>query len=112
MPRAKGTDRMGEPADASERAPIFRWETMREVGPHTLPFKEPVQGKIFRVALTSGHPVNVFRADDGLFYFCHGLTFGGKEAPGGAVSPFSGTDVQVIVKNFYQLVDPEATAVA
>ena len=103
---------MVNPADSSRREPIFKWETMREVEPHTLPFKEPVQGKIFKVALTSVHQVNVFRADDGQFYFCHGLTFGSKEAPGGAVSPFSGTDVQVIVENHYRLVDPESTAVA
>jgi hypothetical protein len=60
---------------------VFKWETLKEVGPHTLPFKEPVSGKVLEVELTSGHKVEVFRADDGLFYFCHGLTFGGKDAP-------------------------------
>jgi hypothetical protein len=85
---------------------------MREVGPHTLPFKEPVRGKIFEVELTSGRKVTVFRAEDAQFYFCHGLTFGGKEAPGGAVSPFSGKDVRTILDNHYRLVDPESTAVA
>jgi len=97
---------------SAEQVSIFRWETLREVGPHTLPFKEPVQGKLLRVELTSGHTVNVFRSDDGRFYFCHGLTFGGKEAPGGAVSPFSGKDVRTILENQYRLVTPESGAVA
>ncbi|MCI0463603.1 MAG: hypothetical protein L0Z62_42245 [Gemmataceae bacterium] len=100
------------PADAAKQEPIFKWETMREVGPHTLPFKEPIHGTIFEVELTGGPKVMVFRADDRQFYFCHGLTFGGKEAPGGAVSPFSGKDVRTIVENHYRLVDPESGAVA
>jgi hypothetical protein len=85
---------------------------MREGGPHTLPFKEPVRGKIIQVELTSGHEIRVFRADDAAFYFCHGLTFGGKEAPGGAVSPFSGEDVRTIIDNHYRLVNPESAAAA
>jgi hypothetical protein len=76
-----------------------------------LPFKEPVLGKTFEVELTSGPKVKVFRADDGQFYFCHGLTFGGKEAPGGAVSPFSGQDVRTILDNHFRLVDPESAAI-
>ena len=91
---------------------MFKWDTMREVRPHTLPFKEPVQGKVFEVELTSGQKVNVFRAHDGQFYFCHGLTFGGKDAPRGAVSPFSGKAVQIILENHYRLVNPESAAVA
>ncbi len=67
---------------------------------------------MIEVELTSGHKINVFRADDGEFYFCHGLTFGGKEAPGGAVSPFSGEDVLTILENHYERVDPEVVAVA
>src|SRR5262249_39683010 len=73
--------------------------------------REPVQGKLFEVELTSGHMVNVFRADDRQFYFCHGLTFGCKGAPGGAVSPFSGKDVRTILDNHFRPVDPESTAV-
>jgi hypothetical protein len=99
-------------ASAGDRPSVFRWETLREVGPHTLPFKEPVSGLILEVELTSGHQVNVFRANDGAFYFCHGLTFGGKKAPGGPVSPFSGIDVRSIIDNHYQLVDPESAAAA
>ena len=91
---------------------IFRWDTMKEVGPHSLRFKVPVQGRKFEVALTSGHTINVFRADDGQFFFCHGLTFGGTEVPGGAVSPFSGADVQTIIADFDELVSPESAAVA
>jgi hypothetical protein len=95
-----------------DREPIFKWETMREVRTDTLPFKEPVQGRIFEVELTRGHKVKVFRADDGRFYFCHGLTFGGKEVSGGAVSPFSGKDVRTILDHHYELVDPQSAAVA
>lgn len=91
--------------------PLFRWETMREVKRLTLPFKEPVSGGIFEVELTSGPIIEVFRADDCKFYFCHGLTFGGKDAPGGAVSPFSGNFVRIILGNHYRLVDPESQAV-
>ena len=84
---------------------------MGEVGPWTLSYDEPVHGKVFEVELVSGPKVRVFRADDGQFYFCHGLTFGGKEAPGGAASPFSGKDVRTILDHHYRLVDPEAGAV-
>src|ERR1700688_4510454 len=91
---------------------IFKWETLREVRTDTLPFKEPVHGRILEVELTRGHKINVFRADDGCFYFCHGLTFGGKEAPAGAISPFSGKDVQPILDDHYELVDPQSAAVA
>jgi len=97
-------------AQASEQGPIFRWETIREVRPDTLPFKDPVYGKTFEIELSSGHVVNVFRADDGQFYFCHGLTFGGKEAPGGIVSPYSGKEVRTILEYHYRLVDPESAA--
>jgi hypothetical protein len=98
-------------ADTSEPGPIFKWETMREVGPHTLYYEQPVHGKVFEVELTSGPKVQVFRADDSKFYFCHGLTFGGKQAPGGAVSPFSGKDVRTILNNHYRFVAPESDAV-
>jgi hypothetical protein len=91
---------------------IFRWESMRERGPHILPFKEPLQGVILEVELTSNPVVNVFRADDRAFYFCHGLTFGGKDAPGGPVSPFSGRDVLLILENHFRLLSPEATPIA
>jgi hypothetical protein len=91
---------------------IFKWETMRELGPHALMYEQPIPGKILEVELTSGPPVRVFRTDDGQMYFCHGLTFGGKDAPGGAVSPFSGSDVLTILENHYQGVHPESAAIA
>jgi hypothetical protein len=97
---------------AIEAEPIFVWKSLREVGPRTLYYQPPVQGRVFEVELTSGAMVQVFRAADGQFYFCHGLTFGGKEAPGGAVSPFSGKDVRAILDNHYRLVEPESAAVA
>jgi hypothetical protein len=102
---------VSKPADAWEAASIFRWETMLEAGPWTLDYEQPVHGKVFQVQLTSGHNVRVFRADDAQFYFCHGLTFGGKDAPGGAVSPFSGKDVQVILDNHFRPIDLESGAV-
>jgi hypothetical protein len=91
---------------------IFKWEAMKEIGPWSLPYEEPVPGKVLEVELASGHKIRVFRADDGRFYFCHGLTFGGKDAPGGAISPFSGKDVQTILAAHYQLVAPESDAAA
>jgi hypothetical protein len=75
-----------------------------------LHFKEPVKGVHLEVALTSGHKINAFRALDGEFYFCHGLAFGGKEAPGGAISPFSGKDVTAILDNHYIFVSPRSAA--
>jgi hypothetical protein len=98
-------------ADPTESAPLFKWESMRVVGRQTLRYEQPVYGTVLEVELISGPKIRVFRADDGQFYFCHGLTFGGKPAPGGAVSPFSGTDVRTILDNHYQLVFPEAAAV-
>ncbi len=96
---------------AAFHEPIFKWETMREVGSLALPYEQLVHGKVVEVELTGGPKVRVFRAEDGQFYFCHGLTFGGKEAPGGPVSPFSGKDVRTILDSHYRRVDPEAAAV-
>jgi hypothetical protein len=95
----------------AEREPLFRWDTLCEVGPWTLAYEQPIHGKVLEVQLTSGPKVQVFRAGAGEFYFCHGLTFGGKQAPGGAVSPFSGKDVRTILDNHFRLVDPESGAV-
>ncbi len=104
-PRTSGTTAEGAGPDS-----IFRWETLREVGPLTLPYQQPVSGKVFAVELVAGATVEVFRPDDGLFYFCHGLTFGGKHAPGGPVSPFSGRNVRTILDNHYRRVEPESAA--
>jgi hypothetical protein len=102
----------GSTKPATGPALIFKWTSLREVAPYLLRFKDPIQGKSFQVELTSGRMIHVFRSDDGEFYFCHGLTFGGKTAPGGAVSPFSGEDVRTILENHYRLIDPEAGAIA
>src|SRR5579864_7164 len=83
---------------------MFKWETMRELCPNTLGYEEPVSGKVLEVELISGPKVQVFRANDGQFYFCHGLTFAATQAPGGPVSPFSGKDVRTILDNHYRLV--------
>jgi hypothetical protein len=84
--------------------PIFKWDTLKEVGRRDLGYKAPVQGKIYEVELTSGYTVKVWRADDGRQYFCHGLTFGGKDAPGGTISPFTGKPVETILQHHYQTI--------
>ena len=81
---------------------------MREVGRHELAYKVPVRGTVFEVELITGAVVRVFRGDDGEFYFCHGLTFGGKDAPGG---PVSGPDVTTILAELFRQIVPEANAV-
>lgn len=94
------------------RFSIFVWDTLKEIGSHDLKYESgTMSGKIVEVELTSGEKVHAWRAVNGQDYFCHGLTFGGKEAPGGAVSPFSGKDVQIILDNHYRFVDPESDAV-
>jgi hypothetical protein len=102
---------MVKQADPFEPEPIFKWETMRLLGSRTLHYGEPVHGSVVEVQLISGPKAHGFRSDDGEFYFCHGLTFGGKQAPGGAWSPFSGKDVRAILDNHYFLVNPESKAV-
>lgn len=99
-------------AGAAGQHSIFKWETLKEIGPHTLYYKPPLAGRSFEVTLTSGHSIQVWRADDCQSYFCHGLTFGGKEAPQGPVSPFSGADVNTILQNHYRLVDSGVAALA
>jgi hypothetical protein len=88
---------------------IFKWDTLREVGSDTLRYQSgAIPGKIYEVELTSGPKVRVWASDDGLQYFCHGLTFGGKEAPGGAVSPY-GKEVPTVLSGHYDAV-PEVQA--
>jgi hypothetical protein len=90
---------------------IFKWETLREVGPDTRRFRErEVPGKACEVELISAEKIQVWRADDGRQHFCHGLTFGGKEAPGGVISPY-GNEVPTILHAQYELVQ-EAHATA
>ena len=43
---------------------LFKWETLKEVGPHELGFRPPVPGKAFEVELAGGQKVEVWRADD------------------------------------------------
>jgi hypothetical protein len=97
--------------DTSEHEPIFKWETMKEIQRHELQYQgRTVPGTIFEVELTSGQRVRVWRADNGLDYFCHGLTFGGKDAPGGAVSPLA-EYVPTILRGYFEVI-PEARATA
>ena len=100
----------GNPADAAGGEVLFKWETLKEVGPHVLNFRPLVSGKTCEVELVGGRVIQAWRADDGRSYFCHGLTFGGKAAPGGPVSPFTGPPVETILVEHYRVVDPESQA--
>jgi hypothetical protein len=92
--------------------PIFRWDTLREVARDDLPYKSGrYPGKMYEVELTNGAIIPVWRADDGRAYFCHGLTFGGKDAPGGAITPYTGMAVVTILQAFYTPI-PEVQAKA
>jgi hypothetical protein len=92
------------PAGTAQQGSIFRWDTLKEIGPWELAFRPAVHGKLLEVDLTSGPTVRAWRSDDGTQYFCHGLTFGAKDAPGGAVSPFSGKSVETILHHHYELI--------
>jgi hypothetical protein len=90
---------------------MFKWETLREVEPQPLRYgMMEIPGQTYEVELTKGSKVQVWRSDDGEQYFCHGLTFGGKEAPGGVVSPY-GKEVPTILREYYEPVaEPLARA--
>jgi hypothetical protein len=108
MPVPDRPEGVVKPTEAADR-PIFKWDTMREVGQETLRYQAgAIPGKVYEVDLTSGQTVTVWRSDDGQHFFCHGLTFGGKEAPGGAISPY-GKEVPTILRGHYQPV-PESQA--
>lgn len=98
-------------AEAGESSLLFKWETLTEIGPYDLPYESPIPGKMYEVELISGHVVRVWRGEDKRTYFCHGLTFGGKDAPGGSISPFSGKDVNVILEHHFAAVVPESSTV-
>jgi len=90
--------------DDPDRDPIFRWETIEEVGSFELKYQGwLVPGKILELELTSGGKVRVWRADNGQEYFCHGLTFGGKDGPNGAISPH-GEHVPTILRGHYEAI--------
>ncbi len=91
---------------------LFAWDSLVEIASHDLRYPTRlVRGKACEIRLTSGTAIKVWQSEDGQEYFCHGLTFGGKERPGGAVSPFSGQPVQALLRDFYARV-PEAQAAA
>jgi hypothetical protein len=97
-----GPERVVKAADASEPDPIFKWDSLREICPHELQHQgRPVPGKSCEIGLTSGRVVRVWRSDDSRQYFCHGLTFGGKEGPAGAVSPYTGEPVEAILQEYF-----------
>jgi hypothetical protein len=87
-----------------EPASIFKWETLTEIGTRELQYQDrTVPGKIMEVELTSDEKLRVWRADNRQDYFCHGLTFGGKAAPGGVVSPLS-DHIPTILRGYYDSV--------
>lgn len=84
---------------------IFRWESLRMGGRADMrPKGQLVTGRTGEVELTTGGVIEVWRSEDGKEYFCHGLTFGGKSAPGGPVSPYSGVPVERIIHAFFDMV--------
>jgi hypothetical protein len=87
--------------------PFFKWETMKELGPYVLHYADPIPGKLYEIELTTGKTIHLWQADNGQDYFCHCLTFGGKDAPvGGPVSPL-GDYVPSILREYYEPVIPE-----
>jgi hypothetical protein len=85
-----------------EESTIFKWHTLKELSARDFKYRGGVvTGKVLEVELTSGRNVRVWRAENGSDYFCHGLTFGGKDAPSGPVSPF-GDYVPVILQGHYE----------
>jgi hypothetical protein len=97
-----------EPVEAESS--LFRWETLRLLREYPLQYRVVVPGSCLQVELVKGPIIHVWRAEDCRQYFCHGLTFGGKDAPGGPVSPFSGEDVDAILTTHYRVVHPESAA--
>ncbi len=88
---------------------MIKWETLLEIAPQSLRYRSgEILGSTFEVELTNGEKIQVWRATNGQQYFCHGLTFGGKDAPGGFASPY-GKEVATILRGYYQQV-PEAQA--
>ena len=101
---------MVTPTDASAHEAIFKWETMTAITADDLHFKGlPIPGTMYEIELTSGPTVRVWRSNDGQQYFCHGLTFGGKDAPGGAVSPYTGKPVEIKIQEHFRPI-PETAA--
>jgi hypothetical protein len=90
---------------------IFRWDTLTDLGLRELKYQHrSVLGHAFEITLTNGQKTHVWRAEDGMEYFCHGLTFGGKDAPGGSVSPFN-EFVPVILEGYFDpIAESEAVA--
>ena len=86
---------------------LFKWDTLRVVSPYDFRFARPIAGFLCEIKLVAGGTVHVWRSSDGSKYFCHGLTLGGKNAPGGHVSPFTGIDVETILATDYNTVDEQ-----
>jgi hypothetical protein len=89
---------------------IFIWATLKELAPEVLGYQNPVIVVRYEVELRCGERIHVWRSNDGKEFFCHGLTFGGKLAPGGAISPFGGAPVEAILRGHYDRVPGDEDA--
>ncbi len=91
---------------------LFRWDTLRVVGPQSLWYPLNVSGSIVEAELVDrpGTWISAWKPDDGVTYFCHGLTFGGSQAPGGPVSPISSNSIQTIVGASFREIGNESLA--
>jgi hypothetical protein len=43
---------------------VFKWDTLTAMGPHDLPYAQPVPGITYEVELTSGQKIRVWRSKD------------------------------------------------
>lgn len=75
------------------------------IGPYNFRYARIVAGWLCEIELVAGVTIRVWRSADGAEYFCHGLTFGGKDAPGGCISPFTGVPVETILAVHYDLIE-------
>lgn len=92
------------------REPIFKWDTVREIGPYVLRYETPVPGTLCEVELTSGAVIQAWKPSQGLQYFCHGFTFAGTAAPGAPLSPFTGRPVESILAGHFDPISPADAA--
>jgi len=90
---------------------LFRWGTIKETGTQYIQHQGvSYPGKVLEVGIVSGSVILAWRADDLQQYFCHGLTFGGKAALGGPISPFTGWSVEAILADCFFRITDEADA--
>jgi hypothetical protein len=72
-----------EPISVRQQGPGIDWESLQPIGPEVA---DGVPGTRYVGRTYAGEAVAVWKGENGE-YFCHALTFGGKEAPRGPFSP-------------------------